>query len=65
MTPEQLELMRQAGQRVLDMQREGRRFDDDVLGWARRQASRQPLGGPVSTGERIEPPTGEQQHGQQ
>lgn len=48
---EQRELRRIACQRVLDQHREGRRFDAEVLKWAKHCAAVKPLGRPIGTGE--------------
>lgn len=48
---ERRELMRIAAQRVVDMHREGRKFDPKALEWARGIVSRfKPLGRPLSDG---------------
>jgi hypothetical protein len=48
---ERNELMRIAAQRVVDMHREGRKFDPEALQWARGIVSRfKPLGRPLSDG---------------
>jgi hypothetical protein len=51
---EKRELMRIAAQRVVDMHREGRKFDPEALQWARSIVARfKPLGRPLSDGSPI------------
>lgn len=51
MTDEQRELMRQASERLLKMEQEGRRIDPESLAWARWNVAHiKPLARPLTDG---------------